>query len=255
MTPDEFEEMRPLLSLEPLGMREPLQEAGDPPEYVYFPTSGIISKLTVMENGMMIEFATVGHEGTTGVPVFLGMGDSNMALISQVPGESLRMTVADFQKQCAKSPSLAAIMTRYSGVMLALVAQSAACNRAHHADQRCARWLLMTHDQCFTDEFPITHEFLAQMLGVSRPSVTLSAAALQAAGLIKYHRGQVTILDRAGLERASCECYAVIRAKLTGLTELPRVILHPASPNHHADDTRATAEPFIVEPVGDYGLE
>jgi CRP-like cAMP-binding protein len=255
MTPDEFEAMRPMLSVQPLRMRETLQEAGDPPEFVYFPVSGIISELTVMENGMMIEFATVGHEGTTGVPIFLGMGDSNMALISQVPGEALRMTSVNFRERCANSPSLAAIMSRYSGVMLALVAQSAACNRAHHTDQRCARWLLMTHDQSLTDEFPITHEFLAQMLGVSRPSVTLSAAALQAAGLVKYHRGQMTILDRAGLERASCECYAVIRAKLSGLTELPQVILHPASPNHHADDTRATAEPFIVEPVGDYGLE
>ena len=209
--PDEYESMRAVLTPHPLRMRETLQEAGDPAEFVYFPTSGIISVLTVMENGMMIEFATVGREGTTGVPLFLGMGESNMALISQVPGVSLRMTAADFQEQLIHNRSLAAVMARYSGVMLALVAQSAACNRAHHVNERCARWLLMTHDQAASDQFPITHEFLAQMLGVSRPSVTLSANALQEAGLIRYHRGDMTIVDRPGLERASCECYGVVQ--------------------------------------------
>lgn len=194
-------------------MRETLQEAGDPPEHIYFPTSGIISALTVLENGMMIEFATVGREGTTGVPAFLGMGNSNMALISQVPGVSLRMASTDFAEALRMSPSLSVVMRRYSGVMLALVAQSAACNRAHHVDERCARWLLMTHDQSDSDDFPITHEFLAQMLGVSRPSVTLSAAALQAAGFIRYQRGNMHIADRLGLERAACECYAVIHER------------------------------------------
>jgi CRP-like cAMP-binding protein len=161
IAPDEYESVRSVLTAQPLRMRETLQEAGEPPEFVYFPTSGIISALTVMENGMMIEFATVGREGTTGVPPFLGMGDSNMALVSQLPGESLRMTIADFREPLVDSRSLAAIVGRYSGVMLALVAQSAACNRAHNADERCARWLLITHDQSASDQFPITHEFLA----------------------------------------------------------------------------------------------
>lgn len=210
---DDYEQIHPLLSPHPLRMRETLQEAGDLTDFVYFPTSGIISVLTVLENGMMIEFATVGREGTTGVPLFLGIGDSTMALISQVPGEALRITAADFREQIVHNKSLALLMRRYSGVLLALVAQSAACNRAHHVDQRCARWLLMTHDQSARDEFPITQEFLAQMLGVSRPSVTLSAAALSSAGLISYHRGTMQILDRPGLERASCECYGVIRAR------------------------------------------
>ena len=209
---DEYDTLAPLLELQPLRMRETLQEAGDPPQYVYFPTSGIISVLTVMENGMMIEFATVGREGTTGVPVFLGMGDTNMALISQVPGEALRMKRDDFRAQLALNPEFDAAMRHYAGVMLALVAQSAACNRAHHVDQRCARWLLMTHDQSASDTFPITQEFLAQMLGVSRPSVTVSANSLQSAGLISYHRGEMTIVNRAGLEQASCECYGVTHA-------------------------------------------
>lgn len=208
----EFEAIEPLLQVQPLRMRETLQEAGDPPQFVYFPTSGIISVLTVMENGMMIEFATVGREGTTGVPVFLGIGDSNMALISQVPGEALRMTRDDFRAQMLVHAGFENAMRHYSGVMLALVAQSAACNRAHHVDERCARWLLMTHDQSESDTFPITQEFLAQMLGVSRPSVTVSANSLQTAGLIRYHRGEMTILNRAGLEQASCECYGVTHA-------------------------------------------
>ncbi len=208
---DEFQSFRGLLENYPLRMREMLQEAGDPPDYVYFPTSGIISALTALENGMVIEFATVGREGTTGVRVFLSMTGSNMAFVSQVPGASLRMRSAAFLDVISRSPGLAAIIKSYSGAMLALVAQSAACNRAHHVDERCARWLLMTHAQAGDGAFPITQEFLAQMLGVSRPSVALSAAALQRAGLIHYHRGQMTIVDLHGLETAACECYAVVR--------------------------------------------
>ena len=207
---EEYEGFRGRLEIQPLRMRETLQEAGDVADYVYFPTRGIISVLTVLENGMMIEFATVGREGTTGVPVFLGMGLSNLALISQVPGGSLRMRAQDFLSEINRSPGFAAIIRRYSGMMLALVAQSAACNRAHQVDERCARWLLMTQDQA-GGAFPITQEFLAQMLGVSRPSVALSAATLQKAGLISYHRGEMTIIDRVGLEKAACECYAVDR--------------------------------------------
>lgn len=207
----EYEEFAKLLEAHPLRMRETLQEAGDAPDWVYFPLSGIISVLTVLESGMMIEFATVGREGCTGVPVFLRMGDSNMALISQVPGMSLRMRSKEFLAAIDRSPRLAVIIKRYSGMLLALVAQSAACNRAHHVDERCARWLLMTHDQAGDAAFPITQEFLAQMLGVSRPSVALSAGALQKAGLISYHRGEMTINDRLGLEKAACECYAVGR--------------------------------------------
>src|SRR6185503_9372313 len=116
IVPDEYERMLHHLEPHPLRMRETLQEAGDPAEYVYFPTSGIISVLTVLENGMMIEFATVGREGTTGVPLFLGLGDSNMALVSQVPGEALRIRAADFLAEILRSPALALIVTHYSGL-------------------------------------------------------------------------------------------------------------------------------------------
>lgn len=220
VAPIEFEQLRRYLEPYPLRTRETLQEAGEAPEFVFFPTSGIISALTVLENGMMIEFATIGREGTTGVPLVVGMSESNLALVSQLPGDCMRMTGADFLEQLGELPSFAAVVTRYCGVMFALLAQSAACNRAHHVDERCARWLLMTHDQAGGDDFSITQEFLAQMLGVSRPSVALSAGALQRAGFIRYHRGEMTIVDRAGLEAAACECYAAIRVHFDHLASL-----------------------------------
>jgi CRP-like cAMP-binding protein len=156
-----------------------LQEAGEDPDWVYFPTRGIISVLTVLENGMMIEFATVGREGTTGVPIAVGLDHSNIALVSQMPGLAMRMRARHFRSEMERNGELAVAVRAYSGVMFALVAQSAACNRAHHVDERCARWLLMTHDQAGGNEFPVTQEFLEQMLGVSRPGVAASAAALQ----------------------------------------------------------------------------
>lgn len=208
--PEEFGAIEQLLEPYPLRIRENLQEAGEEPEFVYFPRQGIISVLTVLENGMMIEFATVGREGSTGVPLLVGLEHSTITLVSQMGGVAMRMRSRDFLAELKRSPGFAAAMNCYSGVMFALLAQSAACNRAHHVDERCARWLLMTHDQAGGNEFPITQEFLAQMLGVSRPSVAASAAALQRAGLISYHRGEMTVLDRDGLEVASCECYQVI---------------------------------------------
>lgn len=237
----DFAQLAPLFESHPLRMRETLQEAGDAADYVYFPLSGVISVLTVLENGMMIEFATIGSEGTTGVPLFLGFGESNTALISQVPGDALWLSRADFLDCLSRLPSFAVVLLRYSGLMLALVSQSAACNRAHHADARCARWLLMTHDQAGRDDFPITQEFLAQMLGVSRPSVALSAAALQRANFVTYHRGEMHIVDRHGLELAACECYAVVRAHfarfalapLATAIELPVAAQSPNGDNGH----------------------
>ena len=217
----DYAELAPLLELHALRMRETLREAGEEEAHVYFPVSGVISVLTVLESGMMIEFATVGREGTTGVPTFLEFGNANTALISQVPGDAFRLSRAEFRRCVASLPSFAAVLRRYSGLMLALVAQSAACNRAHHVDARCARWLLMTPDQAGRDEFPITQEFQAQMLGVSRPSVGTSAIALQRAKLVSYRRGQMTILDRRGLELASCECYAIIHKHFLGFASSP----------------------------------
>ncbi|MGK2965472.1 MAG: Crp/Fnr family transcriptional regulator [Tepidiformaceae bacterium] len=218
--PAEFELLLPLLESHPLRMRETLQEAGEPTEWVYFPVSGIISMLTVLENGMMIEFATVGREGTTGIPIIHGLDEANLALVSQLPGQSLRIRTGELTAAVRRFPALAEVLRTYGGVMFAFLAQSAACNRAHIVDERLARWLLMTHDQAGGDDFQITQEFLAQMLGVSRPSVALSAAVLHKAGLIRYHRGEMTITDRGGLEAAACECYGVIRSQFDRIRKL-----------------------------------
>lgn len=238
LTTADYDHLAPLLHEHPLRMREALLEAGDEADWVYFPVSGVISILTVLEDGMMIEFATVGPEGTTGVPLFLGFGESNTALVSQVPGSALRLSRKNFENAIVRLPAFAAIMLRYSGLMLALVSQSAACNRAHHTDARCARWLLMTHDQVGRDEFPITQEFLAQMLGVSRPSVALAAGALQRTGLVTYHRGEMRILDRGGLERASCECYGVVREHFAHFAESPHEPVELNAKQHELNDPR-----------------
>jgi CRP-like cAMP-binding protein len=218
--PLEFEQLRPLLEPFALRMRETLQEAGEPTEYVYFPTSGIISLLTVLENGMMIEFATAGREGMTGTPIILGLEESNLALVSQLPGSAFRIRTPDLLDSISRLPALASVLRMYGGVMFAFLAQSAACNRAHTVDERLARWLLMIHDQAGGDDFRVTQEFLAQMLGVSRPSVAASAAVLHRAGLISYHRGEMTVTDRAGMEAAACECYGVIRQQFDRLRGL-----------------------------------
>ena len=218
--PIEFEQLAPLLEPYSLRMRETLQEAGDPADYVYFPTSGIISLLTVLENGMMIEFATVGREGMTGTPILLGLEESNLALVSQLPGTAFRMRTAALLGAIDRLPAFSAVLRVYGGVMFAFLAQSAACNRAHIVDERLARWLLMIHDQAGGNDFRITQEFLSHMLGVSRPSVAASAAGLHKAGLINYHRGDMTVIDRPGLEAAACECYGVIRGQFDRLRAL-----------------------------------
>ncbi len=209
-----------LLEAYPLRMRENLQDAGDEPEWVYFPETGIISVLTAMTDGTMIEFAIIGREGSTGVPLFVGLGESNITLVSQMPGHAMRMRAPDFLRELERSPALAEAIKRFSGVMFATLAQSAACNRAHHVDERCARWILLTHDQAGGNEFPITGEFLSEMLGVDREHVSVAAAVLQAGGLITYKRGEMTVTDRGGLERASCECYGVIAREIDRMREL-----------------------------------
>jgi CRP-like cAMP-binding protein len=217
----DYEAVARLLDRQSLREREMLSEAGELPEYVYFPVRGVISLLVVLEDGAMIEFATIGRDGTSGVPFFLGYGQSNTALVSQVPGQVLKLRRRDFDDCVSRLPSLGTVIRRYSGVMLALVAQLAACNRAHHSDARCARWLLNAHDYAESDDLPVTQDFLAQMLGVSRPSIALSEGSLQRAGLVRYQRGEVHICDRSGLEAAACECYRVARNHLAEFARAP----------------------------------
>jgi len=213
LSPEDYARILPDLKAVPLKFRVSLHEPGDKMPYVYFPNTGIISMLTVMQDGTAVEIATIGNEGMVDLFVFLGVEESDSRLLVQVPGTALRMESARFREHVDQIPALRTLLGYYAIALFALAAQSAACNRMHPMIQRCARWLLMTHDRVDAPEFPMTHNFLSEMLGVRRPSVSVAAEALQKTGVITYHRGKVTVLDRAGLEAASCECYRLIRER------------------------------------------
>jgi CRP-like cAMP-binding protein len=201
-----------LKCLEVLDMevRHSVFEPAQPAEYVYFPLSGVISIHTRMRDGVAVEIATVGREGMVGLEIFLGGEQTPASAFCQIPGRAARMTAEAFREAVRDNAPLSALLLRYTQATLTQVSQSAACNRVHSIEERCARWLLMTHDRVPGDRFELTQEFLAEMLGVRRPSVSIAASILQRAGFIRYSRGRVEVVDRAGLESAACECYGVI---------------------------------------------
>lgn len=204
---------RLLEALEPVSMtlRQPLYEAGDPLEFVYFPLSGVHSIVSTVTDGGIVEVATVGNEGMVGIPVFLGGRSTPDEAFCHVPGDVLRMRAARFREEIRRSRALRDVMLRYTQAFIHQIAQHAACSRLHSIAGRCASRLLMTHDRVSADEFALTQESLAQMLGVRRATVTTAAGRLQHAGLIRYTRGRITIVDQKKLERASCGCYRIIR--------------------------------------------
>ena len=190
-----------------------IYEVGAPLEDVYFIEQGVASVLTNLTNGSVIEVGMIGREGMVGVPVLLGDETSVQRVIVQVPGTALRMKAAPCKTAFDESAAVRRVLLRFTAAILNMSAQSAACNRAHSMKQRCARWLLMSSDRIQSDVVPMTHEFLSSMLGVRRTGVTAIAGELQRSGLIRYRRGQVTIVDHAGLEAAACECYRIDRAR------------------------------------------
>lgn len=181
-------------------------------EFVYFIESGVASLVNTMADGFSVEVGTVGNEGVVGLPILLGDEMAPTAVYVQVPGWGLRMRAAIFRDKMEQSATLRRSMLRYAHCLFNQVAQCAACAHLHSLKQRCCRWLLMTRDRMPSDEFLLTHEFLAMMLGVRRPGATATVGALQRAGLIHCRRGRLTILDRHGLEDAACECYAITKA-------------------------------------------
>ncbi len=199
-----------------LNIKTVLFEPGQPVDSVYFPLNGVISLVTPLEDGAIVEVATVGNEGIVGVPLVQG-GSLAVRAISQVAGWVLRMDSRAFIDAMNSSVAVRDLVNDYLQALFGQISQAPACNRLHSNEERLSRWLLMSHDRVGVDEFAITHEFLGQMLGSRRATVTLSAGILQAAGLIKYHRGLVTIVDRPGLEAVACECYSVIKAELSGV--------------------------------------
>jgi CRP-like cAMP-binding protein len=214
---EEYDRLRPNLEKVPLPLKEILYEANGPIAHVFFPLNGVVSLVIMMEGGFTLEVGTIGNEGMVGTPVFLGSESSPTRAISQVSGEALRMTAKVFQEEMMRAGPLYALVQRYTQAMINQISQSTVCNRRHSVEKRMCRWLLMSHDRVGTDEFLLTQEFLAQMLGVRRPTVTAVAGILQKAGLISYHRGSLIVLDRKGLEAASCECYEVVAKELDRL--------------------------------------
>ena len=217
----DYHELVPYLEAVILAYRQPLGEANEPMRSVYFPVTGVVSLVNMMANGSAAEVGTIGNEGLAGLPVILGDEMGPMTAYVQVPGTGLRLRAEILRSALQRSAGMRTVMLHYAHAFFNQVAQSAACNHFHDLEQRCCRWLLMTHDRVQSDQFLLTQEFLGMMLGVQRSSVTLAASKLKADGLIEYRRGQVTILDRQELEHRACECYEVSKREFDRLLGPP----------------------------------
>ena len=202
-----------LAGLEPVTLTfgKVLYEPGETIRHVYFPDASLVSLLTLADGHLALEVGLIGREGMVGVPLVLGHAVSSVRALVQGSGTAMRMAAAHFLKEFRVSPPLQRELYRYTHTLMAQISQTAACNRFHVVEMRLARWLLMTHDRVKSDRFRMTQEFLGHMLGVRRVGVTKAAQTLQTRKLIHYSRGDITVLDRKGLEAAACQCYEVIR--------------------------------------------
>jgi CRP-like cAMP-binding protein len=215
---DERERLLRGTKSEPLDAHQVLYAAGREISHVYFPVSGMISLVIKMTDAPDVEVMTIGNEGVIGVPVILGVGSTPMEALCQIPGRALKVPARVALDEARRTGNFNRLLLRYAEAMLVQLAQHAACNRSHSMEQRCARWLLMTHDRTEGDAFPLTQQFLAQMLGVRRATVTTIAGALHRARFIDYSRGLMRIVDRRGLESVACECYGLVRRAMKRVT-------------------------------------
>jgi CRP-like cAMP-binding protein len=213
----DYERLRSHLEPVCLEFKRSLYEANKPIDFVYFIETGVASLVNTMRNGDAAEVGTIGNEGIVGLPIVFGDKQAPASVYMQVPGAGLRIKAGLFSRELLQSPSVRTAMLHYAQAFFNLVAQTAACAHFHSLEQRCCRWLLLTHDRMQSDEFQLTQEFLAMMLGVRRAGVTVAAGALQRAGLIRYKHGHVTILDRDGLKKLSCECYGISKREFDRL--------------------------------------
>ena len=209
----EYKRLLPKLKTVNLVLGETLYEPGDVIKYVYFPNDSIISLISELSATSWLEVGMVGNEGMAGLAVFMGVHASSTCALVQGSGTALRMSSAAVRTEANQLGNLHHLLHRYSHSLLNQVSQSSACNRFHLVDARLARWLLMTNDRLGLEQFPLTQEFLSSMLGVRREGVSKAAGALQAAKLIHYSRGMISLLNRRGLEKKSCGCYAIIKAE------------------------------------------
>ncbi len=211
LPPESLARLWPRLEAVEMPLRAVLHPAGERIQAVYFPETGWVSMLALMEDGDGAEVGLIGGEGVVGYAAVLGAESDDLEAMVQAGGTALRIGVPALREEMERLPDLRRLLLRYTLVHLGQVARTAACNGRHLTDQRLARWLLMAHDRSERDDFPMTHEFLSMMLGVRRAGVSVAAAQLQRAGFIKYERGTITVTDRPGLESAACECYGVVR--------------------------------------------
>jgi CRP-like cAMP-binding protein len=212
LPPDESNGLVSLAETVSLRQLEQLHQQDAPLPYVYFPKSGVLSSVIALAEGRVVEAATIGNEGMVGIPALLGLDFTAAMATSQVPGDSLRIPTSSFVQAIHRSGPLDLILRRYIAFSLRSAYQAVACNALHSAEERMSRWLLTTQDRVGKEEFLLTQEFLAEMLGVRRQTVQVVAGTLQTAGLISYRRGLIRVLDREGLEAASCECYGTTKA-------------------------------------------
>jgi CRP-like cAMP-binding protein len=213
LEPDDYDRLSPSLEPVELAFKQVLYEQDAAIDYVYFLERGIVSLVTVFDDGGIVETGTVGNEGVVGLPAMLGTGRSPDRTLCQIVGGGKRMRAHIFRDELHRgiSSSLVRLTLRYADGVLKNLAQTAACNRMHPVEERLSRWLLTTLDRVGEANFALTQEFMAQMLGVRRPAVNIAGAALQRAGLIRYTRGKIEVVDRRGLEQTACECYAKIK--------------------------------------------
>lgn len=208
---DEFMVLRPLLEEVDMPQYKIFYEQGDKIEYAFFLNEGMVSLVVLVHDGRSVEVGITGNEGVVGAPLAFGFESAPMRAIVQLPGKGLRIKSSALEDTFRTTPNLRFLIEQYVMTQQLQVAQLAACNRLHDMDQRLARWLLMCQDRINSENLPLTHEFIAQMLGSGRPTVTIAAGVLERAGLIANTRGSVKILNRKRLEDAACECYRVIQ--------------------------------------------
>ena len=222
LSTDEYAYMSQHLTVARLNLKEILVEPEEPIAYVYFPREGVISMIATEQEGGSVEVGTVGPEGFLGLPVLFGAEMATTRCFAQIEGDAWRMDADDFRRVIDERPPVRKLMLRYAQYFTDQLSQSVACNRIHTLEERCARWLLMTHDRVHGDTFELTHEFLSLMLGVRRAGVTVAMGVLQGAEILRYLRGRITILDRTRLEQASCKCYRITRESQDRLLGPPR---------------------------------
>lgn len=225
LAPADYTKLMQHAATVPLRLKQDLIEPGEPIRYVWFPQSGMLSVVNDLEDGKTsIEVGVIGREGMVGLTLFHGHNTQPCRIMVQVAGEATRVPAEAFEAAVHEGPSLRKTLHTFSVALSNAASQQVACNRLHTLEQRCAKWLLTTHDHMDSRELPLTQELLAVMLGVRRPGVTVAAQELQDSGLIKYRRGRISITDRRGLEDIACECYARIRAdyeRLLGSLMIP----------------------------------